>query len=141
MSKLILDTAIYIDYFNASKYQEWVSIQNYPDRIYLSAIVLMELFAGAPSSRDIELLGKFQRPFTKRNMIVVPHKRDYIRAGKILATLQREKGYELKKAYWLTNDVLIAMSTRRVGATLVTKNRTDYEAIQEYFSFNLQVIN
>ena len=59
---------------------------------------------------------------------------------KILAKLQSEKGYDLKKSYQLTNDVLIALSARSTGATVFTQNKRDFETIKELKGFKLQII-
>lgn len=140
MSKLILDTNIYIDYLNQNKYQEIVFISAYPQRIFLSSIVLMELYAGAITHADVGLIDSIRKPFEKRRMIVAPTSHDYILAGKILAELQHMKGYELKKTFSLTNDVLIALCARRIGAILVTQNRKDFEAIKQIKDFRLEIV-
>jgi predicted nucleic acid-binding protein len=36
-------------------------------------------------------------------------------------------------------DVLIALTVRNYGATLITTNRTDFELIREYRNFKLEV--
>jgi len=141
MSKLLLDTMIYIDFINAEKYQEWVYVKDYTTRIYLSGIVLLELYIGARTQGEIHKIDNLQRSFEKRKRIVLPADRDYILAGQILAQLQRTKGYDLKKCYWLQNDVLIALTARRIGATVVTANRRDYEEIRAIRDFSLQVVS
>ncbi|MBM3235125.1 type II toxin-antitoxin system VapC family toxin [Candidatus Poribacteria bacterium] len=139
-SKFLIDTNIYIDFINTNKYREWVFVRDYPTRLFLSAIVLMELYAGAHNRSDIKLVDTIKEPFAKRNMIIAPTIGDYITAGEILADLQKLRGYELKKSYWLTNDVLIALSARRIGATVVTQNRRDFEEIQQIKGFSLQLV-
>jgi predicted nucleic acid-binding protein len=131
----------YIDFINANKYREWVFVHDYPTRLFLSAVVLMELYAGAHNRSDIKIVDTIKEPFAKRNMIIAPTIGDYTTAGKILADLQKVKGYELKKSYWLTNDVLIVLSARRIGATVVTKNQRDFEAIQQIKGFSLQIVS
>jgi predicted nucleic acid-binding protein len=140
-NKFLIDTNIYIDVINANKYREWVLVRDYPTRLFLSAIVLMELYAGAHNRSDIKLVDTIKEPFAKRKMIIAPTTGDYITAGKILADLQRLRGYELKKSYWLTNDVLMALSARRIGATVVTQNQRDFEAIQQIKGFSLQIVS
>lgn len=61
-------------------------------------------------------------------------------AGEILAKLQREKGYELKKTASLANDCLIATSARNLGATVVTQNARDFVAISEVFKLEIQIV-
>jgi predicted nucleic acid-binding protein len=38
----------------------------------------------------------------------------------------------------LWNDVLIALSARRIGATLVTRNVEDFELLRRYLRFELE---
>lgn len=140
-NKFLIDTNIYIDFINTNKYREWVFARDYPTKLFLSAVVLMELYAGAHNRSDIKIVDTIKNPFAKRNMIIAPTIGDYTTAGKILADLQRLRGYELKKSYWLTNDVLIALSARRIGATVVTQNRSDFEAIQQIKGFSLQIMS
>jgi predicted nucleic acid-binding protein len=40
----------------------------------------------------------------------------------------------------LLNDILIALSGRSIGATVVTRNGEDFRLIQQYRSFALEVI-
>lgn len=140
MSNLILDTSIYIDFINANTYREWVFVRDYPARLYLSAVVLMELYAGAHRRSDVKLIDALRKPFAKRRMIVVPTAQDYAMAGQILARLQELRGYDLKKSYGLANDALIALSAYRIGATVVTQNQRDFESIREIRTFSLQVV-
>ncbi|MCU0643521.1 MAG: hypothetical protein MUC94_04610 [bacterium] len=100
----------------------------------------MELLAGAFTKNDKMLINNLIKTAKAGNKIVTPNQEDYSEAGKILAKLQMKKGYDLKKAYALTNDVLIALSVRRIGATLVTQNRKDFEMISEfkYLSLHLE---
>jgi predicted nucleic acid-binding protein len=73
--------------------------------------------------------------------LIVPLWSDYVDAGRLLAKLQSQKGYEIKKTLGLTNDVLIALSARRIGATAITQNRKDFEAIQSVKNFKLKIVS
>jgi predicted nucleic acid-binding protein len=93
---------------------------------YLSAIVLMELQAGAFSAEDQRLLLQLTRAFTA--------------AGHVLRGLQSTQGYNVSTAGSLINDVLIALSARSIGATVVTQNERDFRAIQSVRRFKLELI-
>ncbi len=140
MNRLLIDTNIYIDYLNGDKYKQVVFVGDYPKRLWLSSVVLMELYAGAFSHRSVALIDTIRKPFEARRMILIPTVHDYILAGSVLARLQKEKGYNLKKKLSLTNDVLIALTTRRIGATLVTQNKRDFEVIKTVIDFNLETV-
>ncbi|MFQ6039344.1 MAG: type II toxin-antitoxin system VapC family toxin [Candidatus Poribacteria bacterium] len=129
MNRIIIDTNIYIDYFNSGKHAQIIYQEGYPQVIHVSSIVLMELMAGSFSRTEVAIVNNIVKVAKSANKIVTPIYTDYVEAGRILVKLQSEKGYDLKKAYSLTNDVLIALSARRIGATVVTQNRRDFEAI------------
>jgi hypothetical protein len=48
-------------------------------------------------------------------------------------------GYSLPNAYGLVNDVLIALSARSIGASVITQNERDFVAIQSVRPFKLVV--
>lgn len=141
MNRIIIDTNIYIDYFNSGKHAQIIYQEGYPQVIHVSSIVLMELMAGSFSRTEVAIVNNIVKVAKSANKIVTPIYTDYVEAGRILVKLQSEKGYDLKKAYSLTNDVLIALSARRIGATVVTQNRRDFEAIQEFKGFSLQIVS
>ena len=140
MSKIIIDTNIYIDFYNTGKFREIIYQRRYPEIIYISSIVIMELLAGAFSKNDITIITNLIQTAKASKKIINPIQSNYIEAGNILAEIQSEKGYNLKKAYNITNDVLIALCARTIGATLLTQNRKDFEIIKEFKDFSLQVI-
>jgi len=140
MNKIIIDTNIYIDFYNTGKFKEFIYRKRYPEIIYISSVVIMELLAGAFSRSDVAIVNNLIKIAQASNKIITPTQHDYINSGKILARLQSEKGYDLKKSYHITNDVLIALSAQRIGATVFTQNKKDFETIKAFKDFKLQVI-
>ena len=61
----------------------------------------------------------------------------YEEAGDVLRRLQESRGYTVASAYGLVNDVLIALSARSIGATVITQNERDFVAIQTIRPFKL----
>jgi predicted nucleic acid-binding protein len=140
MNKLLLDTNIYIDYYKSDKFIEF--FERASDKtVYVSAVVVMELLSGAFTRTEIALLDNLAMVSKKGNKIVVPLWPDYVEAGRLLAKLQSQKGYEIKKTIGLTNDVLIALSARRIGATVITQNKKDFEAIKSVKDFKLRIVS
>ena len=80
----------------------------------------MELRAGAFRARDRRLLA-------------------YREAGDVLRLLQSRHDYRLASRHSIVNDVLIALSARSIGATVVTQNARDYRAIRSIRSFRLEL--
>ncbi len=99
----------------------------------------MELLAGAFSTRDRRLIRDITLPFAKANRIVTPTVSIYEEAGDVLRRLQRLHGYSMPSAYGLVNDVLIALSARSIGASVITQNERDFAAIQSTRPFKLLV--
>ncbi|WP_438012066.1 PIN domain-containing protein [Sorangium sp. So ce321] len=102
---------------------------------YLSAVVQMELRAGAttlPARRAVDHLG---RAYRSAGRIVAPDAEVFDHAGRTLRRL-REAGREVRRAS-LVNDVLIALSARSLGATVLTADE-HFDAIRAVLDFKLE---
>lgn len=139
MRRIVIDTNIYVDWLNRGKHEE-VLFQREAVK-YLSAVVMMELSAGAFSVRDRRLIRTVTTAFAKAGRILVPTVAIYDEAGDVLRRLQIAQRYTLSGAYGLVNDVLIALSARSIGATVITQNERDFVAIQAIRPFKLTVIS
>ena len=70
MRRLVIDTNIYIDWFNAGRHED---ILFHGDSVkHLSAVVLMELRAGAFTLRDRRLVQRVESAFARAGRISVP---------------------------------------------------------------------
>jgi len=138
MRRLVVDTNVYIDWFNAGRYQD-ILFQR--DAVkHLSAVVLMELRAGALSPKDRRLVQRVETAFARTGRILVPSRGVFAEAGDALRRLHATQGFEIKSSHSIVNDVLIALSARSIGATVVTQNEHHYRAIQAVKSFQLVVV-
>ena len=137
MQRLVIDTNIYIDWLNQGRHEDIIFQREAVKP--LSAVVLMELLAGAFSVQDRRLIRNITLPFAKANRIVTPTVSIYQEAGDVLRRLQRLRGYSMPGAYGLVNDVLIALSARSIGASVITQNDRDFTAIQAVQPFKLVV--
>lgn len=139
MRRLIIDTNLYIDWLNVGTHEP---ILFQPDAVkFMSAVVMMELLAGAHAVGDRLRLQDLFRTFTKLDRIITPSSSTYQEAGEVLRELQISHGYHLRKSPSLANDVLIALSARTVGGTVVTQNKQDFLAIQSIRPFKLSLIS
>jgi len=137
--RIVIDTNIYIDWLNWGRHEE-VILQK--DAVkYLSAIVWMELLAGAFRVPDKRLVQRMTAPFAKVDRVLAPSVRVYEDAGHVLQKLQKSRHYDLAKAHSLVGDVLIALSARSMGATVFTQNREDFMAIQQVRFFELTIVD
>jgi predicted nucleic acid-binding protein len=128
----LFDSSVYITALRASSdsaivLQRWVM----ESPLWLSAVVLEELYAGA-SSTDRRILEKLERDFEKANRVLVPNLSDWTNAGKILATVTQKHGYEKIGKARLTNDALIATSAARNGISVITTNPRDFALLAEF---------
>ena len=138
MQRLVVDTSIYIDFLNQGRHED-VLFQ--PRTVkYLSAVVLMELLAGASRVQDRRVLRGIERTFSRTGRVLVPTATVFAEAGELLQRLARQCAYRLSSSNTLVNDVLIALSARSIGATVVTRNERDYEAIRALRAFPLIVV-
>ena len=88
----------------------------------------------------IRLVDGYIGALRKAGRVIAPTFDGWTAAGKLIARIARsEPGLKLK-AQRLLNDVLIALCARRLGATLFTFNRDDFELIRRYRPFTLEVL-
>lgn len=76
--------------------------------MWLSVVVLQELYAGAAEQRAQRLLNRLERTFDSMNRLLVPVKGDWIETGKILNKIGETFGYEQIGKGRITNDTLSA---------------------------------
>jgi predicted nucleic acid-binding protein len=133
VKKVLLDTNIYIDWINRGL-REGLMLGSGVLR-YLSAVVVMELRAGARTRNDRSAIDRLVRAYAAGGRLIAPTNLVFDRAGSVLRKLKLA-GREVRSAPFV-NDVLIALTARAVGATVVTANLADFEAIREVQPFAL----
>ena len=136
MRRLVIDTSLYIDWLNRGLHEE-VLFQRDAVR-YLSAVVLMELRAGAFHAADRRTLARLEESFERAGRLLAPTSRVFAEAGDTLRGLQA-RGYNIRAGHSIASDVLIALSARSIGATVVTRNERDYRAILAVRPFRLVI--
>lgn len=138
MQRVVIDTNIYVDWLNTGRHSGVVSRR---DAVrYLSAIVMMELSAGARSARDQRAVRGIASPFADTGRILLPSLAVYDEAGIVLRLLQMRHDYDAAGTRALVGDVLIALSARSIGAAVVTQNARDFRAIQRIRRFDLEIV-
>jgi predicted nucleic acid-binding protein len=103
--------------------------------LWLSAVVLQELYAGA-REKDRHVLESLERRMSEANQIVVPDRDDWVRAGKLLALVAGKYGYETIGRSRMTNDALIAVSAGRLSIIVITANKGDFSRLAEFHNFS-----
>jgi predicted nucleic acid-binding protein len=65
---------------------------------------------------------------------------DWKDAGRLVARVTHGEPGRKSKIQQMVNDVLLALSARRIGAGLFTFNRDDFASIRRYLVFSLEVL-
>jgi predicted nucleic acid-binding protein len=102
--------------------------------LWLSAVVLHELYIGAEGVRARRELQRLEREFVKLDRLLIPSRADWTTAGLVLSKIGRKFGFELVGRARMTNDALIAMSCASRGLIVQTKNPGDFKLIAEFRS-------
>ena len=127
----LLDTSVYIENFRTGRFtlpllrSVWV--------IRCSAVVLHELRRGARTAVELRFVAELAR----KVRVVTPTERHWIESAEILSRIRKGKGYDVNKLRGLAFDVLIALSARAAGATLITCNQEDFAEIRKYTPFKV----
>jgi len=135
--KAIFDTSIYIPFINKGIAYPVLGLKIGKPVLYMSAVVIEELYAGAFDKASIKLLDRLYVTFENLGRLIVPDSADWQMAGKVIAKLGQKYGFEKLFLSKITNDVLIAVSARRIGAIVVTHNINDFLRIKEFVDFKI----
>jgi predicted nucleic acid-binding protein len=130
---VILDTSILIDDLRTGSHQQ--RIQSLTGLVRTSSVVLAELWRGATKPAEREFL----RALGKNHPILTPTEKNWLESGQILGKIRADRGFTPEKLRDLHFDVLIALSARSHGARLITSNRIDFETINRYRKFELDI--
>lgn len=145
MAGTIFDTSVYI---NALRRQDasvlsqtrTASEEGKPAPLYLSVVVLEELYVGAADQRLKKLLAGFENGFEKINRLLVPNRNDWTTSGRILSNIGQKHGFEMVGRARMTNDCLISVTAARYGLTVITHNAEDFKMIAEFRPFKWKEI-
>jgi predicted nucleic acid-binding protein len=134
MSRLfIFDACILIDQFRSDRWRQRVLLIE--GHVRQSSVVLSELWRGATTDIDAKVI----RNLEKGHPALIPTGKNWIESGQILSRIRSDHGFMPSKLRDLHFDLLIALTAHSFGATLITSNRSDFELIQQYRSFDLEI--
>lgn len=138
--KYVLDTNLFIAADRDAAFGEEVAAfyETHLPYTYFHAVVAQELLQGAiDERRGAEIRRGYVRPFEARRRVITPAFSAWARSGEVVAALVRRK---VVSAAGITrsflNDVLLAVSCREAGVTLVTRNVEDFERIRRVERFD-----
>lgn len=126
---VVLDTNVYLDVARDAALAGRVAapVAEQQGRVGLSSVVVAELMIGVASEEERRLLLAATVEAVPIENVLTPSDGDWRRAGDALRALggtQATRG----RSFW--NDLLIAATSARAGATLVTRNADDFRRIQ-----------
>jgi predicted nucleic acid-binding protein len=130
---IVFDTSIFIDHLRTNKHAD--DIQNLSGLIRNSSVVLSELARGATNESELD----FVSILAKNHPILTPTERNWLESGLLLYRMDEDKGFSPGKLRDLHFDVLIALTARNHGATVITSDKADFELIRHYKEFRLEI--
>ena len=127
----IFDTSVYVENFRTGRFTAQILGPTFIPRC--SSVVLHELRRGARTPAELKFVGDLLRNCP----VLSPTSQHWIEAAEVLASIRRREHYEANKIRELAFDILIALSARSIGATVVTCNQSDFETIRRYLTFQV----
>lgn len=126
---LVLDTNVYLDVDRDAALAGRVAafLAGQSDSVGLSSVVLAELLIGVTTGTERRRLLTATIKAVAPASVLTPTREDWQMAGDALNQLGGD-GATKGRSFW--NDLLIAASCARVGATLVTRNADDFRRIR-----------
>ena len=134
--KALCDTSLYIPFINRGIINP-VFTESARPVLYMSMVVLTELYAGSHDTNSTKLVDKLFHTFLSVGRLIVPNDEDWRKTGMVMAKLGQKYGFEAKYISKIQNDILIACSARRIGAFIVTQNTKDFQRIKEFIDFRI----
>ncbi len=124
----ILDTDVYINHW-----EHGLTDQDLPSVakgfiVRQSAVVLSELRRGARTGDARKLVAAL---FRLAKIQWTPTATDWWDAGRMIQKIGDAQTWDPRRRRDFQNDVLIGLTARRYGATVVTTNRADFELISK----------
>jgi predicted nucleic acid-binding protein len=136
----VFDTSIYIRELRKGNNNILSQRQSESFPLWLSSVVLEELYVGASGRKVLKILTKFEQNFEKTNRLLVPNQTDWSIAGQVLNKIGEKYGFDKVGKARMTNDTLLAMSVARNGLKLFTANAKDFQLISEFREFDWEII-
>ena len=125
--KCMFDTNVYISFIRDRSHSS--ELQRRGTVKYLSAIVLMELWAGSKTKNAKKLVSQLQKPYVSAGRLVTLNASNYIAMGQFFADLPSQYNTLAKHAGFV-NDVHLAFTTLSIGALLYTEDKTHFKIIK-----------
>ena len=140
--KYLLDTNVYLGAFRSEQKKAQFRQTFFPllPATHLSSVVAYELYVNAQDGPPRSWAQEFIHPMERSGRVITPTFDDWVEASDIVTAVeQKDRGWRSKLPA-LLNDILIALCARRIGATLLTYNKDDFQLIHRHKDFSLRVL-
>ncbi|MBS0155268.1 MAG: PIN domain-containing protein [Nitrospira sp.] len=125
--KILLDTNVLIDFLRAGMHTEWVFGGHGSVVRFISAIALLELRLGADTPKRKKAVDRIQQAFQAgRTLGLTATTLD--RAGRLFRAVHGNAS-GLRDRLAPMNDMLIALTAREIGATVITSNVLEFRRL------------
>lgn len=125
--KVLLDTNVLIDFLRAGMHAEWVLGGHGTIVRFISAVTLLELRLGADTPKRKKAVDRLCQAFQSGRVLgLTPTILDH--AGQLFRTMYGSAS-GLTDRLGPMNDMLIALTAREIGATVVTSNLLEFRRI------------
>ncbi len=127
VGKVLLDTNVLIDFLRVGMHTQWVVGGHGNVVRFISAIVLLELRLGADTPKRKKAVDRIQQAFhAGRTLGLTPSTLNH--AGRLFRAMYGNAS-GLQDRLGPMNDVLIALTAREIGATVLTNNLLEFRRI------------
>lgn len=127
VGKVLLDTNVLIDFLRAGLHTEWVLGGHGTVVRFISAVALLELRLGADTPKRKKAVDRIQQAFQSgRTLGLTASTLDH--AGRLFRAMHGNAS-GLSDRLGPMNDVLIALTAREIGATVITNNLLEFRRI------------
>ena len=122
----------------------WISYPNIIEPGWFSSVVLQELLVGASGKSDLQKWEAIAGRYERKQRLLTPDKEAWRMAGRILNNIlsdesrnqpgRRRPKLSNEKKQSIIRDVLIAVSAKQSGVTVISDNE-DFPLISNYYDF------
>ena len=139
---VLLDTNVYLFAMKSDSGADFFERRFLPltFQTVLSSVVVEELYAGALDVGAVRLVERYVGVMERVGRVVTPTFHDWKEAGRLVAHITRKEPGRKPKIQQMSNDLLLALSARCIGADLFTFNRDYFEVIRRHKPFSLKVL-
>lgn len=125
--KILLDTNVLIDFLRAGMHTEWVLGAHGNVVRFISAVALLELRLGADTPKRKNAVDRIQQAFQAgRTLGLTATTLDH--AGRLFRAVHGNAS-GMRDRLAPLNDMLIALTAREIGATVITSNLLEFRRL------------